>query len=146
MAQRARAGLARDDLAAGRARPHSPWSAGGWQVLRAGVALLLVACTTQPALIPPTTTPHSSPAATRPTLSPPLPTPPLPPPTAAPIELPGFVTALPPDPGAPWTAIVWRRLAADDPLGGVRSVVRWREGFLAIGAVAVTGETSGTPV
>lgn len=34
---------------------------------------------------------------------------------------------------ADWTGIEWRQLAPDDPLGLVRSVIRWRGGFVAVG-------------
>ncbi len=45
----------------------------------------------------------------------------------------GFVTAAPPDPTTAWTGITWHRLAADDAVGHVRSVTRWRGGYLATG-------------
>jgi hypothetical protein len=37
-------------------------------------------------------------------------------------------------------------LAPDDPVAQVRSMLRWRDGFVATGAVVVTGETSATPI
>ncbi len=44
-----------------------------------------------------------------------------------------FTTPVPPPATAPWTSIRWRRLAQDDPLTLVRSMLRWRGGFIAIG-------------
>lgn len=42
-----------------------------------------------------------------------------------------FTTPVPP--AAPWTALRWRRLAPDDPLSLVTSVLRWSRGFVAVG-------------
>ncbi|MFI5042566.1 MAG: hypothetical protein ACHQNA_12090, partial [Acidimicrobiales bacterium] len=70
-------------------------------------------------------------------------------PAAAPtpvVPLPGaFTTPVPPTQTATWTGLRWRRLAADDPLSLVRSVLRWRGGFIATGWLASGGSTS-TPV
>ena len=41
-----------------------------------------------------------------------------------------------PPSSATWTGLRWRRLAPDDPLSLVTSVVRWSRGFIAIGSVA----------
>jgi hypothetical protein len=141
MTQRELVELAGDDLAAGRARADRRWSGSPSRVLCACVAILLVACTTQPTLTFAPTAPSDSPAASQPGA-----TPSPPPPTAAPTELPGLITPLPPDPAAPWTGISWRQLDADDPLAQVRSTVRWRAGYIATGAVVLTGETSATPI
>ncbi len=43
-----------------------------------------------------------------------------------------FTTALPPA-SAAWTGLTWRRLAPDDPLNLVTSVVRWHGGYIALG-------------
>jgi hypothetical protein len=40
---------------------------------------------------------------------------------------------VPPGADAVWTAIDWRKLASDEPLGLIRSVLRWRGGFIAVG-------------
>ncbi|MFI5042474.1 MAG: hypothetical protein ACHQNA_11625, partial [Acidimicrobiales bacterium] len=62
------------------------------------------------------------------------------------LPLPGaFTTTVPPTPTATWTGLRWRRLASDDPLSLVRSVLRWRGGFIAVGWLASGGSTS-TPV
>jgi hypothetical protein len=53
----------------------------------------------------------------------------------------GFVTPIPPDPAASWTGIRWTRLSATDELSHVRSVTRWRGGFIATGDLLVTGDT-----
>ena len=45
-----------------------------------------------------------------------------------------FTTPVPPGADAAWTAIHWRTLASDDPLSLVRSVLRWRGGFIAVGS------------
>jgi hypothetical protein len=47
-----------------------------------------------------------------------------------------FTMPAPPRATASWTGIRWRRLAAGDPLAAVRSVLRWRGGFVAIGSDA----------
>ncbi len=49
-----------------------------------------------------------------------------------------FTTPLPPA-SATWTGLDWRRLAPDNPLSLVTSVVRWRHGFVAV------GQSSGSP-
>jgi len=75
-------------------------------------------------------------------------------PTAAPTATPGptlpgpvaFITSIPPSATVAWTGLEWRALAADDPLAGVRSVVRWSGGFVAVGAPVATGKTSRTPL
>jgi hypothetical protein len=41
-----------------------------------------------------------------------------------------------------WTGIRWRRLAPDDPLTAVKSMLRWRGGFVAVGSDA----SGATPV
>lgn len=45
-----------------------------------------------------------------------------------------FTTPVPPSADAAWTAIHWRKLASGDPLTLVRSVLRWRGGFIAVGS------------
>ena len=106
------------------------------------------------------------PAATPPTLATPSPTvethtpdpsapadspvtTPSPSPTASPapavVESAAFTAPVAPKATATWSGITWRKLKANDPLGTVRSVVRWRGGFVAIGAVIATGLTSRTP-
>ncbi|MGH2512552.1 MAG: hypothetical protein ACRDGQ_07690, partial [Candidatus Limnocylindrales bacterium] len=44
-----------------------------------------------------------------------------------------FTTPLPPPATAAWTGLRWHLLATDDPLRLVRSVLRWRGGFIALG-------------
>ncbi len=56
-----------------------------------------------------------------------------------------FATALPPPETATWSAIHWQRLAPDNPLRLVRSVLRWRGGYIAVGSLASDGATT-TPV
>lgn len=56
--------------------------------------------------------------------------------TATPRPLPvGFTTPAPPPATATWTGLRWRRLAPDDPLTLVTSVLRWRGGYVATGWV-----------
>jgi hypothetical protein len=145
MAQLEMVDLTSDDRAA-RLAPERPTRLAGRFMIAGCVAVLLVACTAEPTPTPvptatfgPTLSPDS-PAASQPGSTP------SPPSIAPPTELPGFVTPLPPDPAAAWTGIVWRPLAADDPLQQVRSVVRWRGGYVAVGVAAVTGETSASPI
>jgi hypothetical protein len=57
----------------------------------------------------------------------------------------GFVTSPPPDPAAAWTGIDWRLLEADDPFAQVRTVDRWRGGFIALGAPVQTDDGWRTP-
>ncbi len=42
---------------------------------------------------------------------------------------------------ATWTALDWRRLAPDDPLALVTSIVPWRRGFVAVGRIAAPPAT-----
>jgi hypothetical protein len=42
---------------------------------------------------------------------------------------------------ATWTGLDWRRLAPDDPLILVTSIVRWRRGFIAVGRIAAPPST-----
>jgi hypothetical protein len=75
--------------------------------------------------------------------------PPSPPATATPVvvpALPGFTTSAPTAPDATWTALTWRKLAADDPLAQVRKVIRWSGGYIALGQDQAAGDTSWTPV
>ncbi len=76
----------------------------------------------------------------------------VPPPTMAPSSAPSpalpagppraaFNMSVPPAADAAWTAIRWRKLAADEPMTLVRSVLRWRGGFIAVGS-----DGSSTPV
>lgn len=66
------------------------------------------------------------------------------PPTAGPATD-VFGIPVPPAESATWTAIQWRRLAPDDPLRLVQSVLRWRGGYIAVGSVDSGGSNS-TPV
>jgi len=79
--------------------------------------------------------PSNGPPATMPLPSAPSPALPAGPPPAA------FDTAVPPAADAAWTTLHWRRLASDEPLTLVRSVLRWRRGFIAVGS-----DGSSTPV
>jgi hypothetical protein len=63
-----------------------------------------------------------------------------------PVGLAGFTTPLPPDPDASWTGISWHRLDPGNPLALIRSITRWRGGYVAVGKVLATGEGSRTPV
>jgi hypothetical protein len=56
-----------------------------------------------------------------------------------------FGIAVPPPATATWSAIRWWRLAPGDPLRLVRSVLRWRNGYIAVGSAASGGATA-TPV
>src|SRR5450759_2245120 len=55
------------------------------------------------------------------------------------------VFGIPPPATATWSAIRWWRLAAADPLRLVRSMLRWRGGYIAVGSLASGGATT-TPV
>lgn len=105
----------------------------------------------------PTATPSTAPTSVptpSPTASPtpsPTPTPSLvatPSPSLVPttVELPAFTTATAPSAGTAWSGITWRKLKSSDAFGKVRSVVRWRGGFVALGGVIATGDTSRTPM
>jgi hypothetical protein len=83
--------------------------------------------------------PSSSPAATGTA----LPTPAAPTPAVAATDVFGIPVA--PADTATWSAIRWQRLAPDNPLRLVRSVLRWRGGFIAVGSAASGGVTT-TPV
>ena len=61
-----------------------------------------------------------------------VPTPAAPTPAGPSIDT--FGTALPPPATAAWSAIHWQRLASDNPLRLVRSVLRWRGGYIAVGS------------
>jgi hypothetical protein len=50
--------------------------------------------------------------------------------------LPVAFTTPPPPASGTWTGLRWQRLAPDDPLSLVTSVLRWRRGFVAVGLVA----------
>jgi hypothetical protein len=115
------------------------------------LAALLAGCALGPNVtVAPTRGATGSPAAQSPSQSSPLSStlPPSAPPSpiASPAELPGFTTPVRSDAGTAWSGIRWRRLAPDDPLTVVRSITRWRGGFVALGAVIVSGATSRTPV
>jgi hypothetical protein len=56
-----------------------------------------------------------------------------------------FGISVPPPQTASWSAIRWRRLAPDDPLRLLRSVLSWRGGYIAVGSRASEGSTA-TPV
>src|SRR5487761_2533084 len=72
-----------------------------------------------------------------------VPAPVAPTPVVPPIDT--FATALPPPDTATWSAIRWQRLAPDNALRLMRSVLRWRGGYIAIGSLASDGATT-TPV
>src|SRR5450759_3664068 len=72
-----------------------------------------------------------------------VPTPVAPTPVVPPIDT--FAIALPPPDTAMWSAIHWQRLAPDNPLRLIRSVLRWRGGYIAVGSLASGGATT-TPV
>jgi hypothetical protein len=96
-------------------------------------------------------TPGTSPGAVAtptpiPALAPVATTSPQPSPSPSPTSPPAFVTPIPPAEDVAWTGIAWRKLAADDPLGQVRSWLRWRGGYVAVGAPVATGDSSHTPV
>src|SRR5450759_2812208 len=81
--------------------------------------------------------PPSSPTATGTA----VPTPAAPTPAVATTD----VFGIPPPATATWSAIRWWRLAAADPLRLVRSMLRWRGGYIAVGSLASGGATT-TPV
>lgn len=56
----------------------------------------------------------------------------------------GFTLPGPPPPTATWMGLRWTRVARD-PLSLVESVLRWRDGFVAVGR-NLTGTTTTTPV
>ena len=58
----------------------------------------------------------------------------------------GFVTPIPPDAETVWTGISWRKLEATDPLAYVRSVTRWRGGYVAVGDPGGDQRSGATPV
>jgi len=112
------------------------------------LSALLAGCAPAPnATTAPTGPPivEASPTAASPGVST-LPASPSPSPLASPVGLPAFTTPVPPGAGTAWSGIHWRKLATDDPLAHVRSVVRWRGGFVALGAVIASGQTSSTPL
>ena len=116
------------------------------------LSALLAGCAPAPnATTAPTGPPivEASPTAASPGVSTfsPAPSPsPLESPLASPAGLAAFTTPVPPGAGTAWSGIHWRKLATDDPLAHVRSVVRWRGGFVALGAVIASGQTSSTPL
>jgi hypothetical protein len=83
--------------------------------------------------------PPSSPTATGTA----VPTPAAPTPAVATTDV--FGIAVPPPATATWSAIRWWRLAADDPLRLVQLVLRWRDGYIAVGSLTSDGATT-TPV
>ncbi len=68
---------------------------------------------------------------------------PSPAPSAAVVPLPvAFTTPLiSASASATWTGLTWRRLAADDPLNLITSVVGWRRGSIAVGQINVPPST-----
>jgi hypothetical protein len=64
----------------------------------------------------------------------------------SPVVLAGFTTIAPTAPAATWKTLRWRKLAADDPLAAVRSVVRFKGGYLAIGKDVGSIVTARTPL
>jgi hypothetical protein len=90
-------------------------------------------------IIPASATPSGPPVTTpAPTVEP---SPLAPSPAPSPVLAMAFTTPVPPAADAPWTAIRWRKLASDEPLTLVRSVLRWHGGFIAVGS-----DGSSTPV
>jgi hypothetical protein len=71
------------------------------------------------------------------------PTPAAPTPAVAATDV--FGIAVPPPATATWSAIRWWRLAPDDPLRLVQSVLRWRGGYIAVGSLTSDGAAT-TPV
>ncbi len=128
------------------------------------VAVLLGGCANEPSPFAPTTgappvttaspgpaTPGVTPAASAPAPSiaavepsPPIATPAQSPPrtSARPAAAGGFSAPRPSDPGAAWKGIRWQKLAPSNPLGHVRTVTRWRDGFIATGDMATTGSSA----
>jgi hypothetical protein len=105
----------------------------------AGAVLLLAACTGRPSVSanPTLVVTTASPAAIE---SAALPSPP--PATANAADEPPLLTQIPPGAASAWTGISWRQLVPDDPLALVRSMLRWRGGYVAVGA-AVPGTSAG---
>jgi hypothetical protein len=119
------------------------------QVARAGritagvIGLMLAACATATV---PSATPVPSASGNAPTAKPTNVTSSKAPATPA---APGdrlLLTQVPPAADLGWARITWRKLAADDPLALVRSIVAWRGGYIAVGAPVPTGASSTTPV
>jgi hypothetical protein len=54
-------------------------------------------------------------------------------PAQSPALVTAFTTPVPPAADAAWAAIHWRKLAANESLGLIHSVLRWRGGFIAVG-------------
>jgi hypothetical protein len=104
----------------------------------AGFAIFVIG--SRPSVVPVVTS-LPSPSSTAAPTSTPTPTA-----TATPAGSPAFVTPLPPAAGTAWTSLTWQPLAAGDPLRQVHQVVRWRTGFIAIGAAVATADGSRTPV
>lgn len=69
-----------------------------------------------------------------------LPTPPSErvPPTSPPLASESFVTPAPPNPARAWTGLRWQKIGATNPLAHVRSITRWRGGFVATGDLVVS--------
>jgi hypothetical protein len=97
-----------------------PWGGPATPASSAGPSFLDGAPATSPARSPAIGTPTDGPSDGPTTGIDPLPV--------------AFTTALAPGPSA-WTALHWRRLALDDPLGLIVSIQRWSRGFVAIGSV-----------
>ncbi|MFI5226854.1 MAG: hypothetical protein ACHQ3P_09285 [Candidatus Limnocylindrales bacterium] len=58
----------------------------------------------------------------------------------------GFTTIAPTSPTATWKSLHWRKLPAGDPLADVRSMVRFKGGYVAIGADVGSIVTARTPL
>lgn len=101
-------------------------------------AIALAGCGTTPSPLP-VATPPPPPSAT--VASPNTPSPVAPSLASSPALPMGFTTPVPPAADVAWTAIHWRKLASTEPLGLVRSILRWRGGFIAVGSAG-----SSTPV
>lgn len=102
------------------------------------LALLVAACGSPTPSIPVVESPTPEPSAVAPTNEP---SPVAPSAAPSPALAAAFTTPVPPGADAAWTAIHWRKLASGDPLTLVRSILRWRGGFIAVGWGA-----SSTPV
>lgn len=112
------------------------------------LALWLAACTGQPSASA-TPTLAASTSGALPTVSAASPTalPPTPVPESyPPLDLAPLVMVVPPDAASAWTGISWRKLAADDPLRLIQSVLPWRGGYVATGTPVPVGQTATTPV
>jgi hypothetical protein len=66
--------------------------------------------------------------------------------TTSPIVPSAFTTPAPLTAGATWKGIDWHKLKSGDPLATIGSMTHWRDGYVAVGAIVGTGDTSRSPV